>query len=220
MDDREATIRQLMPLVRKVAVRMARLIGGTDIDDLIGDGCVGLIRAVDSYDPTRGTTLLAYARPVIAGAMLNGVRRLDPVSERARRTIRTAEREQYALASERGNLPSVLEMEERIPQLRAARVRAYRNAPISLDAPLPQGESLGPDWSTTTERVVEERNRKRSVLRALAALSERQRHIVALHYFGDNSLHAIGRQLAVSPQRVSQLHLGALRRLRRELIAS
>lgn len=220
MDGREAIIRQLLPLVRRTAARMARLIGGSDIDDLIGDGCVGLVRAVDSYDPSRGTTLLAYARPVIMGSMLNGVRRLDPVSERARRTIRLAEREQFALANERGVLPSMLEMEERVPHLRAARVRAYRNAPISLDAPLPVGEVLGPDWSTNPERIAEHRRRRRVILRAVAALPERQRKIMAMHYFGGASLHAIGRCMSVSPQRVSQLHLGALRRLRRELRAS
>ena len=113
----------------------------------------------------------------------------------------------------------MLEMEGCIPHLRAARVRAYRNAPISLDAPLPVGEVLGADWSTNPERIAEDRGRRRVILRALAALPERQRKIMVLHYFRDASLHAIGRRMAISPQRVSQLHLGALRHLRRELRA-
>ena len=58
---------------------------GADRDDLLGDGALGLIRAVDTYDPLRGATLEAYARKLIAGAMLNGLRKLDPVSERVRR---------------------------------------------------------------------------------------------------------------------------------------
>ncbi len=53
----------------------------------------------------------------------------------------------------------------------------------------------------------------------MALLSERQRRILALHYGESESLHAIGRKLAVSPQRVSQLHLSALARLRKALPA-
>ena len=92
-EDREDAIRRLVPLVRRIARRIVRLVPGADLDDLIGDGCVGIIRAVDGFDPNLGTSLEQYARRVALGAMLNGVRRLDPVSERVRRVIRVAERE-------------------------------------------------------------------------------------------------------------------------------
>ena len=93
IEDREDAIARLLPLVRRIARRIARLVPGTDLDDLIGDGCVGVIRAVDAFDPALGPSLEQYTRRVAVGAMLNGVRRLDPVSERVRRVIRIAERE-------------------------------------------------------------------------------------------------------------------------------
>jgi len=132
MIDRETQIRDLLPLVKKIARRIASMVGGSDIDDLIGDGSVGLIRAVDSFDPRYGLTLEQYARRIIAGAMLNGIRRLDPVSERIRKTIRDAEKERYALANERGQLPSMSEMESRIPALRRAR---FARVPEELNVP-------------------------------------------------------------------------------------
>ncbi|HXM06253.1 MAG TPA: sigma factor, partial [Candidatus Acidoferrum sp.] len=64
--DREERIRRMFPLVKRIARRVKRMVPGFDVEDLIGDGSVGLIRAVDSYDPTRGPTAAQYARRLIA----------------------------------------------------------------------------------------------------------------------------------------------------------
>jgi RNA polymerase sigma factor for flagellar operon FliA len=215
--EREATIRDLFPLVRLIARRVARMIGTSDLDDLVGDGCIGLIRAVDSFDPERGASLTRYARQVIAGAMLNGVRRRDPVSERVRRIMRVAERERFALACERGELPSMTEMEERVPDLRRARAEVYGNVPLSTDAPLPEKESPIIDRDADPQ-LVSERDAERAFMEAaIAALPARQRTIILAHYFGERSLREIGDRLAVSPQRISQLHLSAIARLRQTM---
>lgn len=217
MIDREEQIRALFPLVRTIARRTARLLGTTDFDDLIGDGSVGLIRAVDSFDPLRGPSLEQYARRVIAGAMLNGIRRMDHVSERIRRTIRYADRERFALASERGSLPTIAEMEARHPAFRAARACAYRAIPLSIDAPLPNDERLHVDRSNNPQAIVETRDARALMHGALGKLPQRERRVIASHYFGEKSLRDLSRDLAISPQRVSQLHLLGLARLRREL---
>lgn len=212
---REETIRSLFPLVRKIARRIHRLVPGSDLDDLVGEGSVGLIRAVDSYDPSRGPTLEGYASRIVAGAMLNGIRKLDPVSERVRREIREAERERYALASLRGTLPTQHEMEQRRPALRRATVHVHRHAPLSLDGPLPPSEFVTPDEAADPARIASERYELERLRRAVESLSQRQRRLLALHYFGERSLHQIGRDFAISPQRASQLHLAALRQLRK-----
>ncbi|MDQ2872631.1 MAG: sigma-70 family RNA polymerase sigma factor [Candidatus Eremiobacteraeota bacterium] len=193
---------------------MRRLVPHTDLDDLIGEGSIGLIRAVDSFDPSRGPTLEHYAGRVVAGAMLNGLRRLDPVSERVRREVRDGERERYALASESGSLPTQREMERRRPALRRAQAHAYRYTPVSLDAPLPVDESLSGDWTCDPAAIVGERSECAAIRSALQMLPARQRTLVALYYFGELSLHQIGTRMAISPQRASQLHLAALRTLR------
>jgi RNA polymerase sigma factor for flagellar operon FliA len=217
MTDREAMIRELLPIVRKIARRIARVVGGTDLDDLIGDGSVGLIRAVDSFNPVYGITVEQYARRVVAGAMLNGIRRLDPVSERVRRTIRNAERERYALASERGALPPIREMEERVPGLERARAEALRGTPLSLDAPFPGSERIELDGTGDPQTVVTAQAERKRVRAAIATLPHRQRKLIVDHYFGETSLRGLSSELGVSPQRASQLHLLAIGRLRREL---
>ena len=102
VSDREAAIRRLFPLVRQIARRVRRMVAGVELDDLVGDGSIGLIRAVDNFDPMRGPTLEHYASRLIAGAMLNGIRRMDPVSERARRAVRDGENERFRIAVARG----------------------------------------------------------------------------------------------------------------------
>jgi RNA polymerase sigma factor for flagellar operon FliA len=216
-DEREAEIRRLFPVVRQIARRVVRIVGAGDFDDLIGDGSIGLIRAVDTFDPARGTSLERYARKVIAGAMLNGLRRLDPVSERVRRTLRRAEERRFQLAQELGTLPTLAQMEEHDPALRRARTAAFRQAALSLDGPLPCERHALADLSAEPARSAARAARGRELREALALLPERQRRIVALHYAEEQSLHAISRRLNVSPQRVSQLHLNALWRLRQAL---
>lgn len=220
MNDRESQIRELFPLVKRIARRVHRLIPGSDLDDLTGEGSVGLIRAVDSFDPTRGPSLAQYAARIIAGAMLNGVRKLDPVSERVRREVREAERERYMLAAQTGALPTQGEMEERRPAFRRATTHAYRYTPLSLDGPLPAGEKLSGDWGADPGLIAAARSEREFVRSALRRLSARQRHVLTLHYFRGKSLHQIGDELHISPQRASQLHLAAINNLRKVMHGS
>jgi RNA polymerase sigma factor for flagellar operon FliA len=214
VNDREATIASYLPLVRKIARRIKRLVPGLDLDDLVGDGSVGLIRAIDTFDPQRGPLLRQYARRLIVGAMLNGIRRMDPVSERARRTARDGENQRYAIAVERGELPSMAEMNRRTPGFERAVAATRWGQPLSLDAPLPEGESVTTNWHGDPARVVESRHDRAALQQLIGTLPPRQRRVVTSHYFGGRSLRAIGAQLAVSPQRVSQLHLTAIAALR------
>jgi len=217
---REDHVRSLLPLVRTVARRLKRLVPSLDVDDLIGDGCVGLIRAVDSFDPLRGPQLADYARRLVVGAMLNGIRRMDPVSERARRIVRDGENQRYTLAAALGDVPTAGEMEARFPGYRRALTAAYRGQPLSLDAPLPRGESLAFDWNDDPAHIVERRSERARLAQAIDQLPDRHRQVLLMHYFLEKSLRTIGKRLAISPQRASQLHTSALAKLKRDAYAA
>ena len=220
IEDRERSVRRLLPMVRTIARRIARLVPASDIDDLIGDGCVGLLRAVDAFDPAIGPSLECYARRVVLGAMLNGIRRLDPVSERVRRELRVVERERYALAAQRGDLPTTREMEKRHPAFARARAEAYVGSPLSLDAPLAPGERVVDDPRADPATIVAGAATRAWVHDAIRALPRRQRSIVVAHYFSERSLRELSDGMGVSPQRVSQLHVMAIARIRRALVAT
>lgn len=211
-DEREALVARLLPVVHRIARRVARICRLRETDDLVGDGCVGLVRAIDTFDPARGVELDRYARHVILGAMLNGLRRNDPVSERARRRVREAERFR-AEREARGEPLSDRELAKLIPGFERARAQVARGLPLSLDAPLPPGHALRVDWDGDPAHLYDVRRRSNAVHRALAALPKRQRQIVHDHYFEDLTLRALSARMAVTPQRVSQLHCAALARL-------
>ena len=219
-DQRDERIRALLPMVRSIARRIHRMVPSSELDDLIGDGCVGLIRAVDRFDPSRGVPLEQYARRLILGAVLNGVRKADPVPERMRRTLRDADKRRYVLAQELGSLPTHGAMERITPPLVPARTEAYRRNALSLDTTLPRSERLQLDHSADPQEIAIVRLERECMRRAIASLPQRQRRIVVAHYFADQPLRALVAPLDVSPQRVSQLHQIALRKLRAELAAS
>lgn len=216
-DERETQIRALLPLVKQLARRVHRMVPFSDLDDLVGDGSMGLIRAVDAFDPARGVPLEHYARRVVLGAILNGIRRMDPVSERARRTVRRAWSRRYAIAQELGTMPGFAALERTSPQLAAARTEVHRRTPLSLDTPLPFGERLDVDYHADPASVLEARQRRDRIFGAIAALPPRQRRVVMAHYFRAERLRDLVGPMNISPQRVSQLHLLALRRLRTAL---
>lgn len=212
-EERESVVAQLFPIVRIIAHRVARICRLADADDLIGDGALGLVRAVDNFDPSRGVALEQYVRHVVLGAMLNGLRRKDPVSERARRRVRQGERVRQELESH-GRLVSDRELEESVPGFRRALAQVERGLPLSLDAPLPFGSRLALDWSSDPARIFEASSREGDVREAIERLPARHRDIVLQHYFGERSLRALSAHMAVTPQRISQLHCAALARLR------
>jgi RNA polymerase sigma factor FliA len=212
--ERERQIQSLFPLVRKIARRVHRIVPMAELDDLVGDGSVGLVRAVDHYDPSRGPSLEQYARHLICGAILNGLRRMDPVSERARRLVRLGESERYRIAAERGTIPSDTEMESIYPGLERASIATHRGTPLSLDAPLPDGERMRKDWGSDPAVIVSERDARMLLWQMLDALPERQRQLMTEHYRQQRSLRDVAKRMRISPQRASQLHVRAISRLR------
>jgi RNA polymerase sigma factor for flagellar operon FliA len=214
LDEREETIRTFFPLVKKIARRIHTLVPSVDLGDLVGDGSVGLIRAVDQYDASRGIPLEHYARALISGAMLNGIRRMDPVSERIRRVIRDGEAARYRIAIERGSVPRNDEIEAVQPGFIRASSAAQNGVPLSLDAPLPDDVDMTADWSRDPARVFMSRTRRDELRALIDRLPERQREVMYEHYYGERTLREIGARLNISSQRASQLHVNAIGRLR------
>lgn len=195
MSERERAIAALLPLVRRIARRLHAIVPRADLGDLIGDGYVGVVRAVDAFDPSKGASLRTYAGKIVLSAMLNGLRRMDPVPERARRVLRQGD--------------------VRSPNYARANAILHRATPVSLDSPLPAGERAPVDGSSDPAVIVSERDERAYVRALVDALPDRQRRLVLAHYYGKASLRRLSEAFHISPQRASQLHVNALEKLRR-----
>lgn len=226
--DRAALCEAALPLVRRIAgCILRRLPAYFTIDDLVGDGSVGLLRAVDRYDPTVGSTFEHWVGRIVRGAIFNGLRRMDFVPERVRRDARILEASRWRITQGRGISPSDDEAAESAgldrKQLAAVKLALRRSSAHSIDIPVPNSDDTqllrdklpasGGDPATWIERHA----LCMAVGRAVSALPARERLIVASFYAGNVSLRQIGDRLGISKQRVSQLHGRALVGLRAAL---
>jgi len=109
--DREQIILAHLPQVNLIATRMHRRCPlQVEIDDLISVGTLGLIQAVDRFRPERGCLLKTLAEHRIRGAILDYLRKLDPLSRSARRFVKERDRAALRLQSELGRMPERAEL--------------------------------------------------------------------------------------------------------------
>src|SRR5215472_10144601 len=147
--DRDALCEAALPLVRKIAgCVLRRLPAYFAIDDLIGDGSIGLLRAIDRFDPSQGATFEHWAGRIVRGAIFNGLRRMDFIPERVRRDARTLEATRLRIAQRHGASPTDVEAAASAgldaKKLDAIRLALRRSAPHSLDMPAPNTDDSAP----------------------------------------------------------------------------
>ncbi len=221
---RDARLMALLPLVKRMALGIrSRLPAQVELDDLMGDGVLGLMDAVEKFDASRGVNLACYARHRIRGAILDGLRHLDHASRDARKRSRKVERIHQDLLARRGqpvsdedmakalgvSLTRWFEMQQEIHRLGAD------------DQPWEEREGCAADgqmgWAAEFETPFDlcyRRERREILSRAITGLPERQRLIVSLYNLRGMAMKQIALQLGVDESRISQLHSSAVRRLR------
>jgi len=225
---RDKIIVYYAPLVKYVAGRVAiNLPKSVDEGDLVGYGSLGLIDAIERFDPQRGVKFETYAIARIKGAMIDGLRSMDwvPVSVRHKnRCIEKVTRElenrlgrsatDEEIASELGI--SVQEYNQKIKDMASSAILSLEDVWGNLDElessskrPELKDENAA-DPLDETERIL----RKEALAKAISRLPDRERLVVTLYYFEGLTVKEIAYILKVSPSRVSQLHTKAVIRLR------
>jgi RNA polymerase primary sigma factor len=219
---RAKLVEEHMGLVRSIAFRYRNL--GLPIEDLAQEGAIGLLAAIDDYDPSRGASFSTYAfwrtRAAVTHALTaNGrVLRLPrPVLERRRRVAQ--ERERLAAAGRRE--PTLAELADATGLTQADVGAALAPAGVaSLDQPVLR-ESIPADATSSPEAQLAEREDVRVVRGAVRHLQLRKRAIVSRHFGlagAPESLTEIAVDLRLSPERTRALEDEALRELADELL--
>jgi RNA polymerase sigma factor (sigma-70 family) len=220
-DARTKLVSASLPLLRRLARRYAG--GGVELPDLEQDAVVGLLRALDRFDPGRGTPFWAYARWWVRQALQQAVGE----SSRAARIPRHVLWDMHELKEARERLTRERDREPRAVELADAlgwsvgrvdeTLRAEHPA-SSLDEVFPGHGAAAADLledplaTDAYERILIDLTAEQ-LRPALLQLSEREREILARRASGE-SLRVIGRQLGVSAQRVQAIEARALAKVR------
>jgi RNA polymerase sigma factor for flagellar operon FliA len=203
---RNRLVVQYSPLVKYVAGRVrSGLPQSVEQSDLISEGVIGLIDAIDRFEPERGLQFQTYAVQRIRGAMVDSLRSSDWVPRSLREKKRDIERAQASLETKLGRTPSDAEVAAELGIAVSDLRKAYRKVSYTNVASIDElgvGDELvphAPDGSGDADLGPE-------LLEAVHTLPERDRIIVALYYFEGLTLAEIGQVLGVTESRVSQLH--------------
>jgi RNA polymerase sigma factor for flagellar operon FliA len=206
-------------LVKYLALRVStRLPSHVEIDDLAHDGFLGLIEAVERFDPMRGVQFKTYAETRIRGAILDGLRKRDWKP----RSLRQMKRKLEAALSELASIHQRAATEDEIAGRMKLGIDEYRAlltelstcTQLSLEELTDGGEDAAGDEHQLPNLPFERAEMIQVLGEQIDRLPERERLILELYYFKGLTMKETGAVLGVTESRVCQLHSQAAARLR------
>ncbi len=229
---RERLVVAYSPLVKYVSGRMASgLPAHVDEADLISYGLLGLINAIERFEPERAIKFETYAMTRVKGAIIDELRTLDWVPRSVRARARQIERANAKLEHQLQRAPTdeemAAELDLSVAELQGALLQISTSTVAALDELWTVGDSSGdqvslldtlPDENAPDPAaVMDQTDLKERMAAAIRRLPEREKLVVALYYYENLTLREIGDVLSVTESRVSQLHTKAVLRLRSRL---
>lgn len=201
-----------LPMVKKVAAHFAaKLPSHIELDDLVQVGLIGLLKAIDNYNPDSGAAFTTYATIRIRGEMMDELRSRDWLPRGVQKTlgalsaaIHTVEQRLGRSASDQ-EVASELGVSMREYQAMLSEA-AFARATAIEDAELVPGD-------TEPDKEVAEKLKLKAIAHAVTQLPEKEQLMMSLYYTDQLNLKEIGLILDVSESRVSQIHGQAVARL-------
>jgi RNA polymerase sigma factor for flagellar operon FliA len=231
-EQKDKLIMEYAPLIKFIAQKIAvRLPSHIELDDLISSGVIGLMDAIEKYDPDRDNKFKTYAEFRIRGAILDELRAQDWVPRSVRDKAKLLDRTIVNLEAETGRSPSDEEIAEKLEismeefydlvnQVRPVSVLSIDEANTFSNVDKMSILNLLESCKLNNPlNQLKVKSIKNVVTGAIEDLPERQRLVLSLYYYEDLNLKEIGKILRVTESRVSQLHAQAIARLRAKLQA-
>ena len=227
--EREVLIVESLPLIKHIAHRVAmRLPTSVEMRDLVNAGVLGLLDAIDKFEPERGVKFNTYAEVRVRGAILDSLRNLDWAPRSLRKKSKDLERIYAELGQRLGRPATDEEASEAlgegidgfhalVDQLHGLSVGSFESM-ADNDESSENQINYYPDDGANDPYVKFETNELTNILaEAIESLPERERMVLSLYYYEEFTMKEIGTLLGVNESRVSQLHTKATLRLRSKL---
>ncbi|MCX7885344.1 MAG: FliA/WhiG family RNA polymerase sigma factor [Caloramator sp.] len=229
-DEREEMILKYIPYVKYIASRLVTgKPPGVEYEDLISFGILGLIDAIEKFDPSKGLKFETYATLRIRGSIIDELRKISWIPKSAFSKLNTLNKAREELEFKLNREPTDEEISNftgmMIQEIKS--IESYVNyiSVISLDDILFKSDEediklksfIKDNTSPQPEKFIEDKEKIKVLREAVEMLSEKDKLILQLYYFEKLTLKEIGRILNISESRVSQLHSRAIIRLRENL---
>ena len=217
--ERNRLIAEFAPMARRVALRVARRTPSwIASEDLVSAAMVGLAEAAERYDSARGEPFVAFATKRVRGAVLDELRRGDPLSRSARRSARQLGETMRTLEQRLGRPPE----DHEVAAALGIDVEEYQDelamlthiSTVGLEVAESGSAGAIADAGLSPAGELERAQTLANLTHALKALAPRDAQILALYYNEEFTYAEIGALLGVTESRVCQLHGRALARLR------
>ena len=229
--ERDALILEHMAQIKYIAQRIStKLPAHVELNDLVGTGVLGLLDAIEKFDPNRGVKFKTYAELRIKGAILDSLRNLDWAPRSLRKKSKDLERVCHDLEQRLGRpatdkeicdemAVSLEEFYELVDQLKGLNLGSFQELAGHDDEKngdplvtyIPDAPQLDPFFMFQKSEV------KGILSSAIDLLPKKERLVISLYYFDELTMKEIGKVLGVNESRVSQLHTKAMLRLRSKL---
>jgi len=222
--EREELILQHLPQVNWIAGRIhEKLPPVVELDDLISAGIVGLLAAIDNFDPNRNATLRTYAEHRIRGAILDSIRGLDGIPSHKRKRLKEM---QGAIAAAEQKLQRVPSEEEIAHEL-GITPSDYQQWTVDLQSVslgsleiIEDGEEvsmlkfISDDSADSPARLFERAELERVIFEGVQKMPENERTVLSLYYKEELNLREIASIMSLHITRISQLRAQGILRLR------
>ncbi|EYE88811.1 RNA polymerase sigma factor [Fervidicella metallireducens AeB] len=230
IDERDEMIIKYIPYVKYIASRLtAGKPPGIEYEDLISYGVLGLIDAINKFDPTKGIKFETYATLRIRGAIIDELRKISWIPKSAFSKLSALNQSRENLEIKLNREPtekeiaadmnvSVEDVREIVTFVNYVSVVSLEEVFFKSDEEDLQFKNIIEDEnSPQPEKVLEENEKYEMLKNAIDMLPEKDKLILNLYYYEKLTLKEIGKVMEVSESRVSQLHSRAILRLRENM---
>jgi RNA polymerase sigma factor for flagellar operon FliA len=223
---RNQIISEYLPYVKRIVNRIAVHLPATiEVDDLVNVGVIGLIQAIERYDPTRDNKFITYAVFRIKGAVLSELRSRDFLGRTTRRKIRDLEKAYLKLEQKLGREVSDEEVAKEMNMDLEQFYKVKRMSSISFvsfeelgytsrsdSSSVPSSLSSGDADDALSLTAMKEL--KATIAKNIDLLPEKEKLVISLYYSEEMTMKEIGQVLNITESRVSQIHAQAIIHLR------
>ena len=203
-----------MGLVRSCAMSMRNMyIKHGDTDDVVNEGVIALMDAIESFDPAKGAKFETYASLKIRGAIIDFLRRQDWIPRNVRKFARTLDKANSMLYNLNGRVPTTAELAEHLgideDKLLKQMAECSCTITLSFEELLYEDNIDEPAVDVPSDSGLLREEMSREIASAIDELKDKERQVVTLYYYKNMKYSDIAKALGVSESRVCQIHTKA-----------